>query len=128
MVLPSGATYDPETGNPSEKALEEVEAWLGHLRPALDDATVWIGGFRWDDPPHAGKFEINVTLVFPLDQDEAAAEAASVWRQASYYTIDPANGDRLTKTHGDGGRSVYEPRGRLRDWWKKRKAMEGSVR
>ena len=127
LALPLGAAYDSTTGEPSEEALQEVEAWLEHLRPALDDSTAWIGGFKWEDEPHAGRFEINVTLVFPLDQEKAAAEAASVWRQNSYYTIDPNNGKRLTKTYGDGGRSVYEPKGRLRNWWEQRKAMEEGV-
>ena len=117
LLLPEGAAYSPNNGEPSVEALEMVEAWLDHLQPALESDATWIGGFMWDDEPHDGKFEINVTLVFPLDQEEAAAEAASVWRQNSYYTIDPASGGgRLVETFGDGGQSIYEPRGRLRAW------------
>ena len=116
LLLPEGSAYDPDDGEPSEEALGMVEAWLEHLQPALDSATAWIGGFMWDDAPHDGKFEINVTLVFPLDQEEAAAEAASVWRQNSYYTIDPDSGNRLIETFGDGGKSIYEPEDRLRAW------------
>ncbi len=98
------ALYNP-------KAVAEVADVLTSMEPLLGSGHVWIGGFKWENGEKAGKYEINITLVFPPDKKDDADTAARIGDQRSYWEVDHSLPEEGTEhiCGGDGGRSEYQP-------------------
>ncbi len=67
MVIESDIYYPASTVFTAE-AIAEVKDCLSVMKPALDSGCFWIGGFKWEEGERAGKYEINLTLVFNLSE------------------------------------------------------------
>ena len=94
--------------DPSEDTLHAIREWLRRMKPALNSGNAWVGGFLHDEDAEderAGRFEINVTVLFLPEHRDEAFSCSTYWDQKSMRTFD--------KNHEFGGlRDPYRRDGR----------------
>lgn len=103
-LLPREISPDPGEYM-SDEALDEIDAWLEVMEPALASGHAWVGGYRHTEGPLAGRFEINATVVFKPECHDDAEACGRLWNQKSIWTF----GEGETETGGDGLNSVFAP-------------------
>ena len=107
VALPGTDLPIPTSTNPTLSVVQadarQVEEWIEYMEPILRTGYGWIGGFR----SPTGEFEIEGTAVFHLTSHDQARQAAQVWKQHSYWTID-SSGGHLTQIGLTPCRSVLK--------------------
>lgn len=98
--------------SPSENTLRVIREWLRRMMPALNSGHAWVGGFLHgedDEDERAGRFEINVTVLFLPEHRDEALSCCTHWDQKSMWTFDKNHKYRgyETPTGGEGGGSVF---------------------
>ena len=124
MLLPKDISLLAD-GRPEQRTLNALDSWLNYMRPVFASGQAWVGGYLRGSGPNAGRFEINVTVVFRPEHEQEAAACGRCWNQETMWSVDctrPADEPqgRLTLLGGTGEGSVFadpdEPdhRGRAR--------------